>query len=236
MEDTVAMETSSPAVWGKGAPGSLPTRISKHQRRKMFGAFLQALNPSDADSVLDVGVTGDQDHDHTNYFEALYPHKSRITATGLEDASFLERLYPGMRFVQADGLDLPFPDKSYDYVHSSAVIEHVGSCERQAAFLRELWRVARGGIFVTTPNRWFPIEVHTILPVIHYLPPKAFRACLRALGNEFFADEANLNLMSRTSLWRAAQVAGLESFEIQTVPLAGWPSNLLLIARRPRLA
>jgi ubiquinone/menaquinone biosynthesis C-methylase UbiE len=207
-----------------------------HQRRKMFGAFLQAFNPSDADSVLDVGVTGDQDHHHTNYFEALYPHKSRVTATGLEDASFLERLYPGMRFVQADGLDLPFPDRSYDYVHSSAVIEHVGSSERQATFLRELWRVARGGIFVTTPNRWFPVEFHTILPVIHYLPPKAFRACLRALGNEFFADEANLNLMSRASLWRAAQAAGLESFEIQTVPLAGWPSNLLLIARRPRLA
>ena len=28
----------------------------------------------------------------------------------------------------------------------------------QVRLLRELWRVARKGIFVTTPNRWFPME------------------------------------------------------------------------------
>jgi hypothetical protein len=92
--------------------------------------------------------------------------------------------------------------------------------------------VARRGIFVTTPNRWFPIEVHTVLPLVHYLPPSAFRAVLRKLGRDFFADEANLNLMSHASLVDAARCGGIDNFRVETVSLAGWPSNLLLIAKK----
>jgi hypothetical protein len=220
--------------WGDSAPGSLPTRVAKRQRRQMFERFLSALAPAGEDEILDVGVTNDRLHDHSNYLEAWYPHTARITAAGLEDASFLEQAYPGLRFVQADARDLPFADSSYDFVHSSAVIEHVGSHDKQIACLSELWRVARSGIFVTTPNRWFPIEVHTVLPLIHWLPPETFRSILRGLGRDFFADEANLNLMSGASLADAARAAGITNFRVETVSLVGWPSNLLLIARKGR--
>lgn len=218
--------------WGESRPGSLPTRVARRQRRQMMDRFLRSFSPTSEDDILDVGVTDDRLFDHSNYFEAWYPHKSRITATGLEDASFLEEVYNGMRFVKADARDLPFADSSYDFVHSNAVIEHVGSHRDQIAFLHELWRVTRRGLFVTTPNRWFPIEVHTVLPLIHYLPPRAFRAILRRLGRDFFADEANLNLMSRATLADAARLAGIDNFAIETVALCGWPSNLLLIARK----
>lgn len=220
------------AKWGDAEVGSLPTRVAKRQRRQMFERFRTALTPAADAEVLDVGVTNDRLHDHSNYFEAWYPHKARITASGLEDASFLEEYYPGVRFVQGNGLDLPFQDASYDFVHSSAVIEHVGSFQNQVTFLRELWRVARRGIFATTPNRWFPIEVHTVLPLIHYLPPETFRAILRAMGRNFFAREENLNLMSRRTFAAAAKAAGIRDFRVETVSFFGWPSNLLLIARK----
>ncbi len=58
---------------------------------------------------------------------------------------------------------------SFDVVFSNAVIEHVGDRERQEALVREALRVGRR-VFVTTPNRWFPIEVHTRLPFVHWLP------------------------------------------------------------------
>jgi SAM-dependent methyltransferase len=231
MADNVEL-TSDRSKWGEPKPGSLPTRIAKRQRRQMFDRFLHSLSPAGNDDILDVGVTDDRLHDHSNYLEAWYPHKSHLTAAGLENASFLENLYPGVRFVQADALNLPFANSSYDYVHSSAVIEHVGSHQNQIELLRELWRVARRGIFVTTPNRWFPIEVHTVLPLVHYLPPSAFRAVLRKLGRDFFADEANLNLMSQASLVDAARCGGIDNFRVETVSLAGWPSNLLLIAKK----
>jgi len=221
--------TADPA-YGLAPPGSLPTRIARHQRRRMMARFLDSMGIAAPDSVLDVGVTRDRSHDHSNYFEAWYPHRSRITAAGVEDAAFLEAAYPGVRFVRANGLRLPFHDASFDFVHSSAVIEHVGSRERQAALLRELWRVARKGLFVTTPNRWFPVEVHTVLPLVHYLPPPAFRRVLAGLGHDFFAQEANLNLLSRRALSAAARTARIDAFRIETVSVLGWPSNLLLIA------
>ena len=38
--------------------------------------------------------------------------------------------------------------------------------------IAECSRVAKRMVFLTTPNRWFPIEVHTALPLIHWLPGK----------------------------------------------------------------
>jgi hypothetical protein len=220
------------AQYNVAAPDSLPVRIAAYQRRKMYAAFLAATGIGDDDSVLDVGVTSDRSYDHSNYLVAWYPHKRRVTAVGLDDARFLVELYPGTAFVRADGRDLPFADASFDYVHSSAVLEHVGSAARQAQFLRELWRVARRGLFVTTPNRWFPVEFHTVLPLLHWLPPPTFRRVLRAMGKGFFADENNLNLMTPGDLAAAARAAGIVRFAVDSVSLAGWPTNLLLIARK----
>lgn len=198
----------------------------------MFSRFLAASGIVPADSLIDVGVTGDRTYEHSNYLEAWYPHKERITAVGIDEASFLEDLYPGLTFHRADGRALPFADRSFDFVHSSAVLEHVGSREQQSTFLAELWRICRKGIFVTTPNRWFPVEFHSLLPVLHWLPAPAFRATLRAIGHDLLAHEANLNLMSRHDLLRAAKAAGITGARVEGARLCGWTSNLLLIAGR----
>ena len=63
---------------------------------------------------------------------------------------------------------MPFADNSFDLVVSNAVIEHVGGLQ-QRCFLQESVCVARKDVFFTTPNRWYPIELHTLLPFIHYL-------------------------------------------------------------------
>lgn len=220
------------AQYNVAKPDTLPVKIAAHQRRKMFEAFLRIANPGVQDTVLDVGVTSDSSYSHSNYLEAWLPQKDRITAAGIDDASFLETLYPGLKFVQADGRNLPWNSGEFDFVHSSAVIEHVGSSANQARFLQELWRVARKAIFVTTPNRWFPVEFHTVLPLLHWLPPPLFRKLLPLLGRAFFADEANLNLLSACTLKRAALAAGIRRPHITSVALAGYPTNLLLFAAR----
>ena len=163
------------AQYNLAAPDSIPIKIAAYQRRRMFDVFLAKTGIQRKDTVLDIGVTSDRTYSHSNYFESWYPHKDRITASGMDNASFLEELHPGLRFVPADGRKLPFADQEFDYVHSSAVLEHVGSQENQEAFLSEAWRVARKGIFVTTPNRWFPVEFHTMMPFVHWLPKTAFR-------------------------------------------------------------
>ncbi len=217
------------AQYNLAAPDSLPVRIAGMQRRKMYEAFLDlGLGPND--TVLDIGATSDRSYDHSNYFEAWYPFKHRITALGIDDgAAFLEAAHPGLKFVTGDGRRLPFVDRAFDYVHSSAVLEHVGNAAQQRAFIAEAFRVARKGVFLTTPNRWFPVEFHTVLPLVHWLPKPLFRKLLIRLGKDFFAAEENLNLLSAGELRAMSKSLGTASPRLRGVRLAGLVSNLLLV-------
>ncbi|MBG1232943.1 methyltransferase domain-containing protein [Aestuariivirga litoralis] len=215
--------------------GSLPVRLASYQRRRMYDVFLADMGlPDESATLLDVGATSDRSYATSNYVEAWYPHKHRITACGVDDAGFLTVLYPGMTFKHADATRLPFADQSFDVVHSSAVLEHVGSFENQVRMMAECARVCRRGFFITTPNRWFPVEFHTVLPFVHWLPKPAFRNLMRKTGRGFFAEESNLNLMGGAELRRAATLAGIEgqlNVTLSSVSLLGWPSNLLLAGK-----
>lgn len=226
------MKIENSAQYNVAAPSSIAVKVATFQRRRMFEVFKKwcALNADE--TVLDVGVTSDRTYASSNYVEAWLEEKERITAVGIDDASFLQDVYPGMTYVRANGLSLPFADRSYDVVHSSAVLEHVGSRTNQMQFIRECARVARRAFFLTTPNRFFPIEFHTVLPLVHWLPKKWFRTLMKRTGREFFAFEDNLNLLSRTELAAMAREA-LEDMgcitEVRDVKLMGWGSNLILL-------
>lgn len=148
------------------------SRVSMRSRRRKLQLFLDLLQPSPETTVVDVGVTdapfgaGSTD----NFFEALYPWPERITAVGRTELDRFTAAFPQVRAVRADGRELPFADAEFDLAFSNAVVEHVaGGREGQRAFVHELCRVARR-VFVTTPNRRFPLEVHTLLPFVHWLP------------------------------------------------------------------
>jgi hypothetical protein len=72
-------------------------------------------------------------------------------------------------YVQCDGTNLPFRDAAFDFVFSNAVVEHVGDAEQQTRFIAEHRRVGRWWA-ATTPNRWFPIESHTVQVFKHWNP------------------------------------------------------------------
>jgi hypothetical protein len=215
------------------SPTSLYQGVGRRARRRMYEYFLQDATVGPEDRILDVGATSDDTFDTSNYLEAWYPIKANIVAIGTDDAGGIQVRYPGVRFVRGDGCRLPFKDAAFDVVHSSAVLEHVGSSERQRAFIRELVRVARRAVHLTTPNRWFPIEFHTQLPLVHWLPKSAFRRLLGFTSrHEFFAHEEHLNLVGPGEL--RAFCAGLDEVDVEVRALRtfGWPSNLLVTIRK----
>jgi ubiquinone/menaquinone biosynthesis C-methylase UbiE len=216
------------------SPESLAIRLSLRVRRRMFRQFMREFRPNISDTILDVGVTSDRSYASSNYFEGLYPFKSNVIAVGLDDASFLETTYPGVRFVFASGMMLPFRDSSFDLVHSSAVWEHVGSFENQGRLLSECLRVARRGVCLTTPNRWHPIEFHTQLPLIHWLPKRLFRSLLAYTRFRELADEAKLNLLSEREIRTLAERHPEWTFSISSERVLGWKSNLICFAHRRR--
>jgi len=100
--------------------------------------------------------------------------------------------FPGLTFIEADLRSIPVPDGYFDAGICNAVVEHAGSRSDQQALVREVCRVCRNVLF-TTPNKRFPLELHTFLPIVHWLPDPAFRRSLRWLGMDYFAELDNLN-------------------------------------------
>lgn len=198
----------------------------------MYEEFLRRSAPAPGETIADVGATSDQTYEASNYLEAWHPDKAAITAIGIDDASHLENLYPGCRFVQANGLSLPFADESFDHVHSSAVVEHVGSREAQHQFVSELYRVARRSVFITTPNRWYPVEFHTVLPLVHWLPHPLFSRVCHLTGRAELGDMNTLNLLDRQILEKIACAVAPCRHEVLALKLFGWPSNLLLVMKK----
>jgi SAM-dependent methyltransferase len=173
----------------------LADAVSLRSRKRKLRLLLDELRPTAETTVLDVGADelafGEGDGCATlNFFEELYPWPERITALGLQDGSGFRARYPDIAYVQGDACALPFEDDAFDIVFSNAVIEHVGGRERQERFVSEAVRVGRR-VFLTTPNRAFPLEVHTRLPFVHWLPDSASHRVYDAVGKGF-AKEVRL--------------------------------------------
>jgi Methyltransferase domain len=132
-----------------------------------------------------------------------------------------------VRFLEADLRSIPLPD---GYFHSglcNAVVEHAGTREQQAALVREVCRVCRHVMF-TTPNRRFPVELHTFLPFLHWLPDAQYRAALRLLGLSYFAEVGNLNLLDAPSLLGLFPADRGNRLIKEGIPLVPFvPSNLV---------
>jgi SAM-dependent methyltransferase len=181
-------------------------RVSLWNRERKMRLFLETLQPDAETTVVDVGV-GDtgfsteggvaQTH---NFFEAMYPWPERITAVSDVPLPRFMELFPMIRSVTADGRELPFDDGAFDIAFSNAVIEHVGGRDDQRRFVHELCRVA-GRVFISTPNRWFPVETHTLLPFVHWLPRGARDAVFRAVGQGTWADVNLLNSRQLVALF-----------------------------------
>ena len=167
--------------------------FSRRSRERKLQLFLELVAPGPETTVVDVGVTDSGvagAYGTDNFLEASYPWPERITAVGVTGLDRFAAAFPHVRTVVADGRSLPFDDGEFDVAFSNAVVEHVGRRDDQIAFVHELCRVARR-VFVTTPNRWFPLEVHTLLPFVHWLPRRLQPASLEdveLLGPRAFAS------------------------------------------------
>lgn len=206
----------------------LAVKYGVASREAKWRLYSRSFPPRLGERVLDVGVSRFDDLPGENYFLRHYPYPTQLTAVGVSDLSELRSRYEQISFIEADGRQLPFEDGAFDVVHSNAVVEHVGPEPEQVRFIRELIRVGQAG-FITTPNRWFPIEPHFRLPLIHWLPrPMAVRV-LRTL--KIRQDWKTFLLSSRR--FKRLFPDDLD-MTLVTQRMAGWPATFIVLFRQPR--
>jgi hypothetical protein len=139
--------------------------VHKMLRGQKVDLFVKFIGGSSRSTLLDVGGGTGIDSE----FMPLYRTFDEVTVVNLTAPPSDLNSLPNVKYEVADGCCLPYESKSFDWVFSNAVLEHVGTEDRQRRFAGEIRRVARCGYFVTTPNKRFPIEPHSLLPFYQYL-------------------------------------------------------------------
>jgi hypothetical protein len=147
---------------------SLASRFRKQRMRK-FGELLR--DTTKEVRILDVGGTPEFWLRHRDEL----PVSASLTLLNLDFVGQPEQ--PWMQCVKGDVRRMEsFDSNEFDMCFSNSVIEHLGTLADQSLAAKEIRRVAKG-YFVQTPNVWFPIEPHFLIPGWQFAPI-AFRAYL----------------------------------------------------------
>ncbi len=141
-----------------------PASLAVKLRRRRFELFLKLLDSVPAPvKVLDVGGTAR----FWGTMPASGRDRLRITLVNLE-----RQPVDGtdMLSVTGDATDLSqFADGAFDVVFSNSVIEHLYTFDAQIRMANEVRRVGKR-YFVQTPNLYFPMEPHFLVPGFQFFP------------------------------------------------------------------
>jgi len=192
--------------------------FSANARKKRAELFRQFFTLDENTRILDLGAeNGTNIH---NILEGTKVRRENVSIADIfpESVAAGERNYGYRGVLIKEDEPLPFPDRHFDIVYCSSVIEHVTvakadlgswksgrkfrevSRKRQKEFAAEIVRLGRQ-YFVQTPAKTFPVESHTWLPLIGYLPRRLFLPCV-SLSNKLWGRtvEADFNLLGKKDM------------------------------------
>ena len=200
------------------AISKLALQFSQNARRKRAELFRQWFSVDKETRILDIGS-----EDGTNIFnvlEGVEYEPANVFIADIDVASVQQgRLKYGFNGVTIEETgSLPFKSGAFDIIYCSSVIEHVTvkhdqiwnytngrefrsvALEHQRLFANEIRRVGRN-YFVQTPAAGFPIESHTWLPLVGYLPREALLPTMKVANRVWpKASIPDFNLLNEKDL------------------------------------
>jgi 2-polyprenyl-3-methyl-5-hydroxy-6-metoxy-1,4-benzoquinol methylase len=207
-------------------------KIASDARNEFFNILKKNTKYSPKKSIIDIGTTPNL-NDVQNIILAKIKDNKNVTCLSNLNCKILHKKYPNIKKILiGDGRYNNLPNNSFDIVHSNATIEHVGSYKNQLLFVKECIRISKKSVFIQTPNRFYPIDFHTILPFIHWLPKNIHRKILRIFGLNFYSLEKNLNLLSESDLKNLCNELNIKNYKIIKYRLFFALSNLILFIKK----
>jgi hypothetical protein len=211
---------------------NLIKKIIEKERNKFFIILKKKTHYTDSKKIIDIGTTPNLNKFNNIILDKLKNNKN-VTSLSNLDCKILSKKYPNIKkFIKCDIKKNNLCDSSFDIVHSNATIEHIGSYKNQLLFIKECVRISKKFVFIQTPNRLFPIDFHTLLPLVHWLPKFIHRKFLELINLNFYSKEKNLNLLCKKNLTRMCKDLRLKKFEIIEHKFFFFTSNLILIVKK----
>jgi SAM-dependent methyltransferase len=192
---------------------------------RSLGELRERFAPAGARYALDIGCQ------HGTLTET-WAGESSLEWVGV-DPRIVEahELSPRVRLLPGSAEALPFADSYFDVVMLANVYEHIPPGVRATAF-REMRRVlATDGVIVgQIPNPYFPIESHSRLPFMGWLPIRVQKAYWHLSPVPW---EHDFFVVTLKHLRRDASAAGLQTVFVRrfNYPLTVIPQRLRWAAR-----
>ena len=206
-------------------------KILLNKRLEISKIINNTIKDIEIHDALDIGTTSDAKNASSNtVIENIKDVQSfKSISNQVVNSNFFSKILKKSITLQFSEDELH--KFSSDLVISNATIGHVGSALNQKKMIENIIKLTKKIFVITTPNRYYPIELHTKIPLLHWFPKSIYRKILKILGMSFYAHEENLNLLSVSKLKKMINNQGI-IYEIKYLKLFFFKSNIIIIGRK----
>jgi hypothetical protein len=206
-------------------------RIIVNKRFEVVKIINDQIKKYSIDDVLDIGTTADSENKSSNLIvknlENIRYFKS-ISDQEITSSFFEKKL---KKSITGNFSKNEINEFASNLVISNATIEHVGNSFQQRKMINNIINLSKKLFIISTPNRFHPIDFHTKIPLIHWLPKSIHRKILNFLGMSFYGKEENLNLLGKKEIENLLNFENI-TYEIAYIKLLFFKSNFIIIGKK----
>ena len=206
-------------------------KIVIKKRWEILKIINEEIRTNKIQDVLDIGTTSDVSHYSSSFIvkniEKVKNFKS-ISDQNISSNFFYKKL---KKSIVENLAENEIQEFSSDLVISSATIEHVGNFLNQKKMIKNVIKLSKKEFIITTPYRFHPIEFHTKIPLIHWLPKLIHRKILKFLGLSFYAMEENLNFLDIKDIKKILSDEKI-TYKLKFIKLLFIKSNIIIIGKK----
>jgi len=206
-------------------------KIIIKKRYEAINIVNELILKNNINSVLDIGTTNDTENESSNIIIRNIKGVQSLNSISdqrITSSYFKKRL---KKSITATFTKNELNSFSSDLVISNATIEHVGSFNNQKKMMKNMIQLSKKMIVIITPNRFHPIEFHTKIPFLHWLPKKIHRKILKLINLSQYEKEDYLNLLSINDFQKLAKNENIE-YNFKYINLFFFKSNIIFIGKK----
>ena len=209
----------------------LTDNIIHKKRLEIISAIKGELENKSLIDILDIGTTQDNNQSSNLIIKNLnnFQKYKSISNQKIKSNFFSKSL---QKSITQELSSNEIEEFSSDVVISNATIEHVGSYLEQLKMIENITKLTKKIFIIVTPNRMHPIEFHSKIPFLHWLPKKLHRKVLSIFGLKYLSREENLNLLKSSDLINMMKNFKNVKYDIKYLRFLLFKSNLILIGKK----